>query len=103
MKNFKHIKSFKHIVLLLVIILPLITFSSCTEQTRVRTLGGSMQVRLPVNKKLVMCTWKDSSLFYLLEDMEDTYVPKKKYFFESSALGVLQTEITFIETRKEYK
>lgn len=46
-----------------------------------------------------MATWKESNLFYLYEEMDSNYVPKIKMFVESSAYGVLETKITFIESR----
>lgn len=46
-----------------------------------------------------MATWKEADLFYLYEEMDSNYVPKTKMFVESSAYGVLETKITFIESR----
>lgn len=73
--------------------------ASCTEQIVTRNLGGKMDVKLPKGEKLMMATWKNTSLFYLTEPMDSGYVPKKKKFCENSGYGVMETEITFIESK----
>lgn len=73
--------------------------ASCTRQVITRKLGGKMNVKLPKGEKLMMATWKNTSLFYLTEPMDSGYVPKKKKFRESSGYGVMETEITFIESK----
>lgn len=74
-------------------------FASCTEQSRVKTFGGSMTVELEPGEKLMMATWKNDNLFYLTEPMEEGYQPKTKTFRESSAFGVMESKITFVESR----
>lgn len=76
-----------------------IAFIGCTENQRARTFGGSMTVELPKGQKLMMATWKEDNLYYLLEPMEDNYTPKTKKFVESSSWGVLESTVTFIESR----
>lgn len=73
--------------------------ASCTENQRVREFGGEMTVNLPKGQKLIMATWKETNLFYLVEPMEDSYVPKTKLFIEDSAWGVWESKITFIESK----
>lgn len=73
--------------------------ASCTENQRARNYGGNMTVTLPKGQKLIMATWKNADLFYLTEPMEDNYIPKNKIFQESSNWGVLESTITFIESR----
>ena len=58
-----------------------------------------MTVKLKPGEKLVMATWKGDNLFYLTEPMEDGYVPKVKKFYEDSSYGVLQTTVSFVESR----
>lgn len=74
-------------------------FVSCTENQRVRHFGGKMTIRLPVGQKLVIATWKDSNLFYLLEPMDSNYTPKVKTFIEDSQFGMWESKITFIESK----
>lgn len=88
-------KIFKIILSLVLIIMSI----SCTENQRARRLGGKMTVTLPKGMKLNMATWKDSNLFYLMEEMDSTYIPKTKIFKENSSWGMMQTEVKFVESR----
>lgn len=76
-----------------------LALSSCTENQRAKNFGGNMTVKLKPGEKLVMATWKGDNLFYLTEPMEDGYVPKVKKFYEDSSYGVLQTTVSFVESR----
>ncbi len=87
----------KKIILTLVFIAIIIT--SCTEQTRARYYGGDAIIRLQPGEKLIEATYKDNDIWYLVEPMEDDYIPKTKIFRESSSYGILEGTVTFIETR----
>ena len=72
---------------------------SCDQYVS-RNFGGNTTIALQPNEKLVEVTWKDdANLWYLVEPMDDDYVPKTKVFKESSMLGVLSGSIIFIESR----
>lgn len=75
------------------------TFISCTENSISRKLGGTMTVNLPKGEKLVMATWKETSLFYLTEPMDSNYVPKTKIFREDSSWGLIESKVLFIESK----
>lgn len=83
----------------LLIIATVLLFASCTEQERARNFGGEVTIKAPAGYKVTSATWKENNIFYFLEPMEDEYVPKEKKFIESSSYGVLETEVTFIESR----
>lgn len=89
----------KIIFKLIFIVILILSFSSCTENQRARNLGGKMTINLPKGMKLNMATWKASNLFYLMEEMDSTYIPKTKIFKEDSSWGVMQTEVRFVESR----
>ena len=72
---------------------------SCTEQMMTREWGGEMTIELPKGQELMMATWKDDNLFYLTRPMAEDYVPVKKTFKESSAYGIMESTVYFIETR----
>ncbi len=74
-------------------------FISCTENSLSRTFGGTMTINLPKGQKLIMATWKKTSLFYLTEPMDSIYVPKTKVFQENSNWGVVESKVLFIESR----
>ena len=80
-------------------LLTILSFSSCTEQFRVREFGGKMEIEVPAGYKVTSATWKEAELFYFLEPMEEGYVPKNKKFVESSSYGILESEVTFKEKR----
>lgn len=80
-------------------LLTILSFSSCTEQFRVREFGGKMDIEVPAGYKVTSATWKEAELFYFLEPMEEGYVPKDKKFVESSSYGILESEVTFKEKR----
>ena len=80
-------------------LLTILSFSSCTEQIRVREFGGKMEIEVPAGYKVTSATWKEAELFYFLEPMEEGYVPKEKKFVESSSYGILESEVTFKEKR----
>lgn len=85
--------------ILIFIALLVVTTISCTENQKVRNFGGNMTIKLPKGQKIVVATWKDSNLFYMLEPMEDSYIPKTKTFMENSSWGILESTITFVESR----
>lgn len=70
-------------------------------QTFTKKFGGTTVVDLPKGKKLVPYTvqWEptESNLWYLTEDAEEGYKPKKYDFCETSNLGVLEGSIVFQE------
>lgn len=82
-----------------IIIVILTTLSSCTEQVRVRTLGGDMEVQVPKGYKVTSATWKESDLFYFVEPMEEGYEPKEKMFIEDSSYDVFESKIIFKESK----
>lgn len=88
----------KKLSILLVIVLAMVA-TSCTENQKTRFLGNSMTIQLPKGQKITMATWKDSNLFYMLEPMEEGYTPKTKIFVEDSSWGMLESKITFIESK----
>lgn len=74
-------------------------FFSCTENQRARKFGGTEKIELPKGQRLVMVTWKEQSLWYLLEPMPDGYVPQVKEFAEKSSFGSLEGKVIFYESR----
>lgn len=88
----------KKLSILLVMVLAMVA-TSCTENQKTRVLGGNMTIQLPKGQKVTIATWKDSNLFYMLEPMEESYTPKTKIFVEDSSWGMLESKITFIESK----
>jgi hypothetical protein len=86
-------------LILLISILTLISFTSCTKNQRARQWGGKMTIELAPDTKLVNATWKESDLWVLTRDMKLLETPETYKFIEKSAFGLLEGEITFIETK----
>lgn len=76
-----------------------LSFTSCTEQIRTRTFGGTMVIDVPNGYKVTSATWKETDLFYFMEPMEEGYTPNEKIFIESSSYGMLESKIIFKEKR----
>ena len=86
----------KYIILLLAII----TITSCTENSRAKGWGGTAEVVLPKGKKLVTATWKETSLWYLTKDMTEDDVAETYEFHEESSLGVMEGTYRIIEVKQ---
>lgn len=84
---------------ILLFVFIIFAFVSCTAQMRVRTFGGKMEIELPKGERLMMASWKDSDLYYLIEPMDSNYTPKVKRYIEDSSFGIIESEIIFIESR----
>lgn len=75
------------------------SMAGCTENTRVKKMGGKMTVDLPANQKLINVTWKETDIWILTKPMTSKDSVEIYNFTEKSTLGILEGEITFKETR----
>lgn len=71
---------------------------SCNQYVS-REFGGTTVINLKPGERLVEVTWKESNLWYLVEEMDSDYVPKTKVFKESSTFGTLNGKVIFNESR----
>lgn len=71
---------------------------SCENYTT-RVLGGSMTIDVEPGYKVTNATFKETEVWYFVEPMDSTYVPKQKKFVEKSMYGALEGTIIFNETR----
>lgn len=72
---------------------------SCTENQRARNFGGTVTIKLEAGQKLVSASWKQDNLWFLLEPMDSTDVPKTKTFYEDSSFGMMNGKVVFVETK----
>lgn len=86
-------------VLFAVLILVSMILVGCTEQERVKAFGGTMQVNLPPNQKLVLATWKETNLWYLTRPMSATDTLTVWTFTEQSSLGFAEGTVIFRESK----
>lgn len=76
-----------------------LVLGSCTEQIKTKAFGGTTNIKVEPGYKVVEATWKKNDLWYLIEPMEDDYIPKTKIFKESSSFGVIQGKVVFRESK----
>jgi len=85
---------------LILLLLAIIFLATSCQNWRVKKAGGSMTIELKANEKLVNATWKDSNLWYLTKPMSKTDSAETSILREKSKHGLLEGQITFIETKK---
>ena len=86
----------RHLLISMALVLALV-FVSCTEQQRTRTFGGESKVDLPLDKKLVMVTWKDNNLWFLLRNARPSEASESYIFSETSSWAFFEGTITIQE------
>ena len=77
----------------------LVFLTFCTENSRVKTFGGSASFELPKGEKLITVTWKESDMWYLTRPMRDNEYPETYTFKEKSSLGIAEGTFTIYETK----
>jgi len=85
----------KKLIVLLIVLCAM--FVGCTPQQRAKKYGGNATVNLPPGTKLIVATWKNDDLWYLIGKRADGEAPQVYTFSESSSWGVLQGNIIFHE------
>lgn len=66
-----------------------ILITSCTQNERAKSFGGSEEITLKPNEKLINVTWKNSDIWILTEDT----ITHLSYFREKSSFGIWEGEI----------
>lgn len=90
-------RKFKKGLLLVVMLISLISITSCTENQRAKQLGGSTTYDIPASRKFVNATWKDDNLWIITRNRVTTDTKEVYYFSEKSSYGLMEGNITFIE------
>lgn len=80
------------------LILAALSLSGC-ENAITRKYGGTMQVELPCNQKLMSVTWKEGDLWYLTRPMEMSEDPSLLTFKEKSLYGAMEGQVILSESR----
>lgn len=79
----------KKIVLILVLLVCIFLFSSCTSTSCV-SLGGKTELDLPEGEKLLNISWQSNSdLWILVTAREENEEPKTYYFYQWG--GIIQS------------
>lgn len=91
-------KNMKKLVISMMMIVMLLGLSGCSQWTA-RNFGGNYDVVLPQGEKLINVTWKEDSLWYLTEPMEEGYEPQEYKFQADSVFGVFEGTVTIKESK----
>jgi len=64
-------------------------FTSCTDNQRARSFGGTEKVKLLPNEEFINITWKQDNLWIIVKDKNTG----KFYAREKSSFGVMQGKV----------
>lgn len=76
-----------------------LTFSSCTENSRAKTFGGTAKLEVPCGQKVTNITWKGEELWYSTVPMEPGDTAKTHNFREESSFGLIEGNYLLIESK----
>lgn len=76
-----------------------VLFTSCTENERAKSYGGTMTINLPAGQKLVGITFKETNVWYHYRPMLPTDSAVTHTFKEESTYGIMSGTILINETR----
>ena len=77
----------------------LLTLTACTDNTRAKTFGGTMEVRVPCDQVVFDVTWKEVNFWYATQPAGPGWQPQTKVFMEHSSLGLVEGEVKLIESK----
>jgi hypothetical protein len=80
--------------------LTIMTTISCTQNSRVKNFGGTGNIILEPNKKLINVTWKNEELWILTKTMQATDVAEQYQFSEKSSFGLVEGNYIISETKR---
>ena len=87
------------LVATIAIIALVVVLTGCTENSRAKSFGGTANITLPANQKLIIATWKDDDLWYLTRPMRPDETPETYSFSEESSWGIWEGTYIIKETR----
>jgi len=74
--------------------------NGCTDNVRARLYGGTKNIDVPCNQKVVNVTWKEADLWYLTHPMTENDSAEILTFQEKSSFGALEGTIILKECKK---
>lgn len=92
----KHRASLSIVFLGVIALIPAL-FTSCTENARARSFGGSANYTVAANQKLVTIAWKEQSAWVLTRQRKEGEKPEVYRFKEKSSMGIVEGEIVITE------
>jgi hypothetical protein len=85
------------IVLILIFLVPILFYTGGCSQILAKNYGGTMEVKLEPNRRLVNATWKDSDLWILTVERKKGEEAQIYKFEERSTCGLLQGTVNIKE------
>lgn len=77
--------------------------TACTDNDMARSFGGSMQLDLPCDQKLVDITWKETELWYATRPMREGEFPETTTFTVDKGLSLMTPgHVTVVESKCIY-
>ena len=73
--------------------------TACTDNMMAKGYGGKMELKIPCDTRVVVVTWKNGDLWYLLRKMEKNEEPRKYVFMEDSNWGAMEGQVNIAEHR----
>jgi hypothetical protein len=75
-----------------------LALTSCTENSMVKSFGGTSTIEIPADRQFVLCTWKDENLWITTKKRAVADTVKSEYYFaEKSSFGVMEGTYIIIE------
>jgi hypothetical protein len=75
------------------------TMAACTQNQRAREFGGEMIVKVPCDQVVFDVTWKGEDLWYATQPARADWRPERKTFAEASSFGLIEGQVTLVESR----
>ena len=73
--------------------------SSCTENVSTKLYGGTAEIVLEPNMKLINVTWKENDIWFLTKPMSPTDSAETYVFQEKSNYGLVEGKLILIERK----
>ena len=73
--------------------------TSCTQNERAKSFGGTATVNLPQGQKLVNITWKEDQIWYLTRPMNSADTAETYTFQEESSYGMMEGTVVLKESK----
>lgn len=83
----------------LLVLLLAITITSCTQNQKAKSYGGTAEIEVPAGVKVLNVTWKEDNFWYLSRPMRADEKPDTLRFTEKSSYGVWEGTYILYEKR----
>lgn len=74
------------IITIIMLSIIITSFTSCTDNQRIKYIGGKMEVSVPANEEFINATWKEDDLWIITRSKTK---PNKYYMHEYSGFYVV--------------